>query len=263
METEIFSPGDPRLDTSAIPPYTNVWHVTREGADGGEIALGTWEDQVEFETRDGRRVLRRIQRSIRVNGAIGTHLDEVDAVTLEPIRMTQTESGWPRVDLTYTKRRLTGTDVWKVADAGDGPPIPVRIEIEFPEPVFEWHLWGVLLAAFPLADGFSARFLAHNAGDPDAPRLRMFNFRVSGRETIDLGALGRVECFVTHIDDGEAWTLWISATRRPRPVIQLKIESPNQTRWFRPAPQTAWNLPTFGRRAYPVSFAKSRRSLPL
>jgi len=235
-ETQIFRPGDARLDTRAIPAYTNTWHVTREGPDGREDALGIWEDRVEFATRDGRRILRRIQRSIRVNGAIGTHLDEVDAVTLEPIRVAQTESGWPPVDLAYDKRQVRGTDVWKVAGAGDGPPIPVRIDIEFPEPVFEWHLWGVLLSAFPLDDGFSARFVAHNAGDPDAPRLRLFSVRVSGREEVDLGSLGRVECFVVHVDDGEAWTLWISTTRRPRPVIQLKIEGRDQIRWFRPAP---------------------------
>jgi len=230
----VFRPGDARLDTSAIPSYTNTWRVTNVGPDGAEELLGNWEDRVEYEDRAGRRVLRRIQRSIRTTGAVGTHLDEVDAKTLFPLRVTQTYEGWPSVDLSYEGNRMTGQDVWRPVGAGEDVPLLVKVSLEFPEPTFEWHLWGVLLSSFPLADGFSARFVAHSAGDPDASRLRMIQFHVTGRETVSSGAAGPVECYVVEVDDSEAWTLWISTTRRPRPVLQLKIIGRHGTRWFKP-----------------------------
>jgi hypothetical protein len=45
----------------------------------------------------------------------------------------------------------------------------------------------------------------------------------------------KVECFVVRIDAGEPWTFWISTTRRPVPVVQLKIEAEGGLiRWWKP-----------------------------
>src|SRR5262245_32186618 len=80
----ILEPGGPGVDASAIPEYENSFEVFEEKADGTERLVGTWDDRVEIEQRNGRSVLRRIQQSKTAKGT-SAHLDEVDQKTLEPI----------------------------------------------------------------------------------------------------------------------------------------------------------------------------------
>ena len=84
----------------------------------------------------------------------------------------------------------------------------------------------------PLHARYEAAFLAHTTSDADAPLLRRFAFRVVSRETIDLGERGKVECDVMRVDAATPWTFWISTDRRPVPVVQLKIETPEGGAWW-------------------------------
>ena len=65
------------VSASAIVPYTNLFEVLETQPDGTERLVGTWDDRVEIETRDGREVLRRIQNSKTEKGT-NAHFDEVD-----------------------------------------------------------------------------------------------------------------------------------------------------------------------------------------
>ena len=231
-DVPLLEPGSPGVDASAIAPYSNLFEVFEVKPDGTERRVGTWDDRVEIVKRDGRVVLRRIQNSKTATGT-SAHLDEVDQRTLQPIRARYESNGAIVSDATWDGPRLTARDITTPA----GPPasterIPVTLKVEFPKPVFDWHLWGVLLSSFPLADGYEAAFLAHTTSDAEAPLLRKFSFRVVARETIDLGERGRVECYVVRVDALTPWTFWISTTRRPVPVVQLKIETPEGGAWW-------------------------------
>jgi hypothetical protein len=176
-------------------------------------------------------VLRRIQRSKTAKGTSG-HLDEVDQKTLEPIRAQYESNGEVISDASWNGRRLTARDITTPAASPAGERIPVTLSVEFPKPVFDWHLWGVLVSSFPLADGYEAAFLAHATADSEAPLLRRFELEVTGRETVDLGERGKVECYVVRVHAATPWTFWISTTRRPAPVLQLKIESVDGGAWW-------------------------------
>ena len=235
----LLEPGGPGVDASAIAPYTNLFEVVEVRPDGSERVLGSWDDRVEIVKRDGRSVLRRIQNSKTATGT-SAHLDEVDTRTLQPIRARYEKNGSVVSDASWEGRRLTARDITTPAGAAAADPVSVTLDVEFPRPVFDWHLWGVLLSSFPLADGYSAAFVAHTTSDADAPLLRRFVFQVVGRETIDLGERGRVECFVVRVEAATPWTFWISTTRRPVPVVQLRIETKDGGAWW-------WRPP--GRRA--------------
>lgn len=236
----MLEPGAPGVDASAILPYTNLFEVFEAQPDGTERLVGTWEDRVEIVKRDGRPVLRRIQSS-RTGNSTSAHLDEVDQRTLQPIRARYESNGTAISDATWEGRRLTARDITTPAGLPATERIPVTLSVEFPRPVFDWHLWGVLLSSFPLADGYEADFLAHTTSDSEAPLLRRFTFRVLARETVDLGERGTVECYVVRVDAATAWTFWISTTRRPVPVVKLKIESPGGGAWW-------WKPPRKGTR---------------
>ena len=230
-ERPALAPGSPGVDASGIPEYTNLFEVVEVQADGSEKILGTWDDRVEIVKRDGRPVLRRIQNSKTATGT-SAHLDEVDQKTLQPLRARYEANGNVVSDATWDGRRLTARDITTPAGLPSTERVPVTLSVEFPKPVFDWHLWGVLLSSFPLEDGYEAEFVAHTTSDSEAPLLRRITFQVAGRETIDLGERGKVECHVVRVDAGAPWTFWISMTRRPVPVVQLKIESRDGASWW-------------------------------
>lgn len=230
----MLEPGAPGVDASVIPEYTNLFELVEVKPDGTERVLGTWDDRVEILKRDGRSVLRRVQNSKTANGS-SVHFDEVDQKTLQPLRARYETNGVVVSDSTWEGRRLTSRDVTTPAGLPSTERVPVSLTVEFPRPVFDWHLWGVLLSSFPLTDGYEAAFVAHTTSDNEAPLLSRLTLEVARRETIDLGARGKVECYVVQVDAGTPWTFWISTTRRPVPVVQLSIEARDgSTLWWKP-----------------------------
>ena len=231
-EPPLLEPGGPGVDARPIPEYTNLFDVVEVKPDGTERLVGTWDDRVEIVQRDGRSVLRRIQNTKTATGT-SSHLDEVDQRTLQPIRAKYESNGAVVSDATWDGPSLTARDITTpVGQPASSERVPVTLKVVFPKPVFDWHLWGVLLSSFPLADNYEAAFLAHTTTDAEAPLLRRFGLRVAGRESIDLGERGRVECYVVRVDAATPWTFWISTTRRPVPVVQLKIETPEGGAWW-------------------------------
>ena len=230
-ERPMLEPGSPGVDASAIPEYTNLFEVVEARPDGTERIAGTWDDRVEIVKRDGRTVLRRIQNS-RTQAGTSAHLDEVDQKTLQPLRAQYSSNGAVVSDASWDGPRLSARDITTLAGSSSAERLPVTMSVEFPKPVFDWHLWGVLVSSFPLADGYQAAFVAHTTSDADAPLLRRITVDVTGRETIDLGERGKVECYVVKVDAGTPWTFWISRTRRPVPVVQLRIEARDGIAWW-------------------------------
>ncbi len=230
----MLEPGVPGVDASAIPEYTNLWEMVEVQPDGTEQSVGTWDDRVQIVQRNGRSILRRTQHSKTARGT-SAHLDEVDQKTLQPLLARYESNGTVLSNATWEGRRLAASELTTPAAMPATERLPVTLSVEFPKPVFDWHLWGVLLSSFPLADGYEAAFLAHTTADSEAMLLRRFTFKVERRETVDLGERGKVECYVVRIEAGTSWTFWISTTRRPHPVVKLKIETPQGvTRWWIP-----------------------------
>ena len=73
------------------------------------------------------------------------------------------------------------------------------------------------------------------AAHGDTTIFREVRLQVVGEETVDALSRGTVPCWIVRLDDEEKWVLWISKTRRPNPVVQLRLESAaGLIRWFRP-----------------------------
>jgi hypothetical protein len=242
MSLEDVTPADGIVRGDELPEYTNVWRVT----DGTGQPIGQWHDRLERRAvdADGRSLPRplivRTQRSLRLDGTHHDHLDEVDAHTLAPLRAHWREGESTRVDIRWQGRRFTGRHWLVVPGSGGQLGLPLEVSVELPAPAFDWHLWGVLVAGFPLADGYRASFLARSGGSSGAMEelLRRFSLQVIGRER----AAG-IDCWVVLVDAGVPWTFWIATTRQPRPVVQLRIDraagpgtpdEPANVRWYIP-----------------------------
>ena len=215
-------PGDGIVDGTRIRPYTNRWGYYRVDADGTRHRLGEWRDELQVTEIGGRTVIHRVQEVPAPGGRVRKMLNIVDRDTLAPIRTTfELVGDPPYLDVEFDSAGFRG--VRRLQPEGADALLPARIEVSLDRPVFDWSLWGVLIAGFPLREGYEASFTAFGP----APRGRLLievSFRVTGREAIELGGGRTVDCWVVALRELAPWTLWIATDRGLPPVVQIDIE---------------------------------------
>lgn len=215
--------------------FVNTWRFYREHEDGSIEELGLWHDRVEIIHRAGVEILHRVQRTEpRDDRPALVVLNEMRRDTMAPIRsrFAHGSDSAAFLDVRFDGRTLTGT--MPIAPA-DGAPMPVSFSLTTPEPVFDWTQWGLLLAALPLEEGYTARFTGFN-NDPNQAPLLTVTVHVEGSERVPVPQRGDVECFVVNVHAGIPWTFWIAQDRRAGPpIIKIRIDdSPGQRRWWTP-----------------------------
>jgi len=228
-------PGDGTILGSRIPAYASGWRVERVGPDEDTEEVSVWADTVRVEERDGRATLVRVQHIHPRQGPESVLVNEVDRETLAPIRTTAARVGAePFVDLRFKGALVTGRRPVTPANGGPGDQVPVEMTIELPEPVFDWRLWGLLVAAMPLEEGYRARFLAYASEFPVGSPLLLIGVEVIGEESVETSS-GPVPCHVVDVEAGVPWTLWIRKEAPGAPVIQIRIrQADGNVLWWRP-----------------------------
>lgn len=219
----VIRPGDGQIDGRRIPVYEFAWQSYRIAADGGRTPLAVWHDTVSVVDGDGGSVLRRVQRVVPQKGPVTTLLNDADRETLRPLRtVARRGDDEPFIDLRFEGRRLTGHRPFLPRNAAPGESVPVRIEMDFPEPLYDWRWWGLLVAAQPLTPGYASRFLAFATEANVEPFLLWVTARVAGEE-----AVGDVPCWRVEVEAGAPWTFWIAKRRDQPPVQRIRIAQPN------------------------------------
>lgn len=204
-------PGDPAVNGSFIQPYTNQWKMIQKSADGSRSQVGRWTDQVKIVDQDGEQRIERIQV---MNGPQGQSEMVNQAVrrTLEPRSFRSSGSG-AAVEVVFdgTHVRMGRPDLSN----------PKTIDLKMP--AFDWTLYGLLLAAFPLEENYSAKFPYFDGNISGLHRVEWMSFEVQGREEVDAGANRRVEAWLAVTKQG--WKFWL--TKAPPYIIRLEIPTGN------------------------------------
>lgn len=230
--------GDGTVDGSFLQPGTTEWVMFERTADGAETMVGTWTDQLEFLKRDGRKILRRTQSTYDAGGAWkSSQVHTVEADTLAPIRDH------------YTARDAAGHTEYRGNEAAGtlltGPDAePTAFVGAVDRPVFDFNLAGLLLVAFPLADGYAATFPYFELRPSFAPGTLRVNaidvhvarasFRVTDVETVTVAGETREAFVVETGSDSFRLKFWLS---KSSPYI-LGLESGTS------AKTTIWRLRT-------------------
>ena len=186
--------GDPLADGSFIQPFSNKWKLVGKGADGSTVEMGVWLDRAVLDEIDGRKVVKRQQMWLYDNGS-EAYLNIFDAKTMAPIVSQYVNAGglYRRMefDPAGTKVRYQMSPV--PDPHADKPKIPAGAkmlegEIRTAEPYFDFHtgMFGLLIAAFPLQQGYSARFPVFKSYAP-AAEPDWVDFEVTGKETVPAG----------------------------------------------------------------------------
>jgi hypothetical protein len=221
--TDTATPINGIVDGRRIPEYENSMLQTRCFDDGSRQDLGIWSDEIRVFQKSGGQILQRKLSVDKFDSASWHQEIELDRRTLMPKRVLihSGEELHNRVlyngHVIHTTRRMWPEGVC------DGTPIMVDMVLSPPEPVFEWQLWELTLAAFPLEPGYSCQFLAHHVHCSAASPLIRVAFVVIGEEWIETRSGETIECWKVALTADNDWTVWIAKDQSRPPVVKNLI----------------------------------------
>jgi len=225
-------PGDAIVDGSFIKGFINRWKLVGRGSDGSVVEMGTWTDAARVDTIGGREVLLRKQIWIHDSGAEG-YYNVVDHKTLTPIVSQYTNAaGWYR-RMEFSRDGSLVHFQHNPLPPGEGVPANARArmsepmsegQIKLSEPMFDFNtgMFGLLIAGFPLKEGYSARFPVFRSYYPKAEPAWV-DFEVKGKEMVQAGRAGNIEAWlvVAHSPDTDE-VMTFDLIKEPPYIIRLR-----------------------------------------
>ncbi|MDF1613279.1 hypothetical protein [Stygiobacter electus] len=234
---QVVKPGDGIVTGKKIPAYKNSWEMTAVNPDGTVINRGIWNDEISFYTNnDGDEILKRKQK-VEYKDRISIQEEEVYRDNLQHIHLKiYNVNEEPHTDIYYSAHKIWGKKIFRVDGLNDIEQMPISFFFyELPQPVFDWHLWGILISGFPLKVGYQARFLAHESYSYLPGDFRWFTLKVTGTDTINGGIWGNVNCYTVDVEAEVLWKIWIAIDKSIPPVQQIRIDDKDGIQfWWKP-----------------------------
>ena len=187
--------GDPSVSGAFLHPYTNRWSFAIEKPGAPPVEAGIWTDAMEAVSYQGRPALKRTQVADYKKGIRLTFVNVFDPKTMTPLTFdyTRSDTGETRhleVDnRTLRFKRLPGS--------GDEFAQDYVATVDHRILDFYDGMYGILLDAFPLREGYEVTFPAF---DTDRAAVDWVNLRVTGRETVPAGAGKTADAWVVHVE---------------------------------------------------------------
>jgi hypothetical protein len=194
--------GDGVVDGGFIQPYKNKWKLIGTAPDGSVKEMGTWSDDAQVVDVDGRKVIKRRQ-SWNYGTGIETYINFVEQKTLTPIMSQYVNAAGLYYRFEYARDGKTVRYQRSPMPKDDSAkPFSISAPMEQGEivadsPVYEFNagMFGLLIAGFPLHEGYAARFPVFNIAEPGkAPAW--IDFRVEGKEKVAAGPGKQVEAWL-------------------------------------------------------------------
>lgn len=210
-QSEKILPGDARVDGSFIRTVSNAWKMTGTSPGGHRTDGGIWKDRIEVLDRNGQAIIRRTQVDSGPEGTT-TFVTETDQKSMRPIRAEVTTPSLHRV-LTFEADHVHSS----ITAAGKSTEKDIAIS----QPVFDFNggLFGLLVDAFPLKEGFSASFPIF---DPRSG-IAWAHYTVIGRERVPSGKGRTTEAWTVEVQDPvRTARMLFSLTKEPPYIIRLQ-----------------------------------------
>jgi hypothetical protein len=186
---------DRSVSGSFLHPYTSRWRFFIERPGSAPVEAGIWTDRMETTTYRGRPALKRTQVAEYKKGPRLTFVNVFDPKIMASLTFdySRSDTGETRHleidDKTVSFRRQPGT--------GDENPQDYVAKVE--RRILDFHdgLYGILLDAFPLREGYEVEFAAF---DTDRAGVDWIHLRVIGRETVPAGEGKTAQTWVVHVE---------------------------------------------------------------
>ena len=170
--------GDAKVTGSHLKAYTNLWKFTQQKTGGVAEPAGTWSDSLESVDFRGRPALKRTQIAKYDKKLIQLSFVSIfDPKTMEPFSFenSRSDNGNVRhVDFQYE------TVTYRHTDSTGSKPEEATVKLD--RPVFDFYggMYGVLISALPLAEGYTTELPAF---DTTKMVIDWVLVHVQGRET--------------------------------------------------------------------------------
>jgi len=217
--TQVLKVGDSTIDGSFLTPYKNAWKVVYAFPGKEPFLVGTWSDELINVDISGSHLLKRAQMADCAKYHIVTTYENV----FEPKTMSPVSMDFKRSDTgEWAHREFSKTRVnYRRADSGDKAKTREGT-LDFAEPIFDYNggMYGVLLAALPLKEGYTASLPTLSE---DRDELERVVVTVGKQELVDAGPgkqvlAWRVDTEGNYANKGHS-IFWI--TKEPPYVIKL------------------------------------------
>jgi len=200
--------GDPRADGLFLKPYKNVWKIVY-GFPGKEpFLVGTWSDELSEIEVNGRHLLKRTQvANYAKYNIITENINVFDPKTMAPVSMEFKRSDTAE----WVHRDFDGSNVnFRRRKSANETKVETG-QLKMTEPVFDYHggMYGLLLASFPLKEGFAATIPTLSE---DRDEFEWTTFTVGKQEMVDAGPGKQVMAWPIQIDeaDHDHSIFWVS-----------------------------------------------------
>ena len=230
------TPSDGIVSGRHIPAYKNRWEMIAVYPDGSVEHRGFWNDEVSFtQDNSGREILKRKQ-IVEYKDHLSIQEEEVFRDNLQHKHLVIYHAGEePHTDIYYSDHKIWGRKVFRVEGLQRVAQMPLKFSYELSTPVFDWHLWGILISGFPLEIDYRARFLAHESYSYLPGDFRWYTLHVTGIDTIDTDLWNRVACYTVDVKAEVNWKIWIAMDKSIPPVQQILIVHTDGVQlWWKP-----------------------------
>jgi hypothetical protein len=152
---EVVNVGDPSVDGVFLKPYKNAWKIVYEFPGKDPFLVGTWSDELAPVEVKGLHLLKRTQLADYAKyHVVSTYVNVFDPKTMSPVSMDFKRSDtkeWAHRDFEKSRVKFRRSDPGDAAKTQDG-------QLELKEAAFDYNggMYGVLLAALPLKEGYTA-----------------------------------------------------------------------------------------------------------
>jgi len=234
-ELPLVKSSDGVISGNHIPEYKNTWVMTEE-INNIEKHRGIWLDEIQYDRIDDEAILKRTADITFIDGTHQFHTDIVYKKNLLPIKtdIKDINSGNTIMRAEYKLNSVSGFKGFSIEDTNRKERIKAGYSFQLDDPIYDWHLWGIIVAGFPLSLSYKARFLAHASTGYSYSPFIWVGFEVIDIVILDAGIWGEVECWLVDLYGEVPWRLWLSIEKKYPPVLQLRVETTSEiTHWWK------------------------------
>ena len=192
--------GSPEITGTSMQPYINKWKVTLTTPKGDKRFFQIWTDYSQKMELNGKTYIHRIQDIYNAKGnLLRTQMNFVDEKTLLPVRGSLTFKNGTYYYFEFVGKHVTGNyrilnnpQKEKADSSVFDWSSDLKFDTTFNRAVYDWTLYGILLAGLPLKVGFHAVIPIYEYPNPTDGWLKV---DVNKKEMINAGNRGKVSAF--------------------------------------------------------------------
>ena len=232
--------GDTAISSKDFKPHQASYQTSVVLPDGKSYDTGIFSEEIRRKEINGKPVIevvqtwgQKVHKEVNPGWAARgltmvnwTLTNVVDGKTLAPAMSSSMN------DLkNYQQIEFDGLTVKETNSTRPPSDNVLKSETKLERPVFNYQagLFGLLLARFPLKEGYSARIPTYKpSSGTEAGKLEWVSFKVTGKETVTTSTGKKFAAWVVEVDDKN--TFWLSS-ESPYVIKSVNLGTPNR-KWL-------------------------------